>query len=161
MCVCVHARTLELVPGVEDTQVCRYGVESAAPDDVHTFVSCLAAVVQLHAFQKLYTPSRKQSQGRKDVNIRPGQIETQKDKSCLDAAKVAQRSVQLSESPEEPTGRRGAGCVAVCSSILNRVASDNGGKMSGSQERDNFNQLKLHHENQHASHLIRTQTQQS
>lgn len=133
VCVCVCARTLELVPGVEDTHVCRYGVESAAPDDVHTSVSCLAAVVQLHAFQKLYTTSRKQAHGRQDINIRPGQIETQNDKSCLDAAKVVQRLVQLSESPEEPTGRQGAGCASVCSSILNRVASDNGGKMSGSQ----------------------------
>lgn len=79
VCLCARARTLELVPGVEDTHVCRYGVESAAPDDVHTSVSCLAAVVQLHAFQKLYTPSRKRAHGRKYINIRPGQIEMQKE----------------------------------------------------------------------------------
>lgn len=49
------ARTLELVPGVEDPHVCRYGVEPTAPDDVDAFHGCLAAVVQLHALQKLHS----------------------------------------------------------------------------------------------------------
>ncbi len=37
--------TLELVPGVDDSHVCRYGVKSTASYDVHTIVSCLAVVV--------------------------------------------------------------------------------------------------------------------
>lgn len=64
-CACQHLLTLELVPGVEDSHVCRYRVESTAPNDVHTFVSCLAAVVQLHALQKLY----KARQKHKHTNI--------------------------------------------------------------------------------------------
>lgn len=47
--------TFELVSGVEDADVCRYRVESTAPNDVHTFVSCQTVVVQLHALQELYT----------------------------------------------------------------------------------------------------------
>lgn len=57
--VCVqistYVRTFELVSGVEDSHVRRYGVKSTASYDVHTFFSCLAAVVQLHALQKLNT----------------------------------------------------------------------------------------------------------
>lgn len=52
-------RTLELVPGVEDSHVRRNRVESTAPYDVHTFVSCLAVVVQLHALEKLHTATQK------------------------------------------------------------------------------------------------------
>lgn len=48
-------RTLKLVSGEKNSHVCRDGVEPAAPDDVHTLLSSLAAVVQLHALQKLST----------------------------------------------------------------------------------------------------------
>ena len=54
MCACQCVHTLELVPGVDDSHVCRYGVESTAPYDVYTFFSCLAVVVQLHSLQKLH-----------------------------------------------------------------------------------------------------------
>lgn len=50
-----RVHTLKLVPGVEDSHVGRYRVKSTAPDDVHTFVSCLTVVVKLHALQKLHT----------------------------------------------------------------------------------------------------------
>lgn len=53
VCCEVVVCTLKLVSGVEDPHVCRYGVEPAAPDDVHAFLGCLVAVVQLHALQKL------------------------------------------------------------------------------------------------------------
>lgn len=53
--MCGHLPTPELVSGVEDADVCRYRVESTAPNDVHTFVSCQTIVVQLHALQKLCT----------------------------------------------------------------------------------------------------------
>lgn len=55
LCVFQYACTFELVPCVEDSHVRRNGVESTAAYDVHTFVSCLAVVVQLHALQKLHT----------------------------------------------------------------------------------------------------------
>lgn len=57
MCLCAH--TLELVPGIKDAHVRRYGVKSTTSYDVHAFVSCLAAVVQLHALQKLCTAREK------------------------------------------------------------------------------------------------------
>lgn len=60
MCrLCHYLHTLELVSGVEDPHVCRNGVKSTAPNDVHTFFSCLAAVVQLHALQKLDNSRKK------------------------------------------------------------------------------------------------------
>lgn len=60
MCAGWHVHTFELVPGVEDSHVCRNGVKPTAPNDVDSFLSCLAAVVQLHALQKLYTDRKKQ-----------------------------------------------------------------------------------------------------
>lgn len=57
--LCHYLHTLELVSGVEDPHVCRNGVKSTAPNDVHTFFSCLAAVVQLHALQKLDNSRKK------------------------------------------------------------------------------------------------------
>lgn len=60
MCrLCHYLHTLELVSGVEDPHVCRNGVKSTAPNDVHTFFSCLAAVVQFHALQKLDNSRKK------------------------------------------------------------------------------------------------------
>ena len=53
MRVCVgvyeHVRTPELVPGIEHSHVSRDGVKAAASYDVHSLLSCLAVVVQLHA----------------------------------------------------------------------------------------------------------------
>lgn len=44
-----HVHTLELVPGVEDSHVCGNRVKATASYDVHSPLSCLAVVVQLHA----------------------------------------------------------------------------------------------------------------
>ena len=53
MDVCVgvyeHVHTPELVPGIEDSHVSRDGVKATASYDVHSLLSCLAVVVQLHA----------------------------------------------------------------------------------------------------------------
>ena len=53
MCVCLgvyeHVHTPELVPGIEDSHVSRDGVKATASYDVHSLLSCLAVVVQLHA----------------------------------------------------------------------------------------------------------------
>lgn len=46
--------TLELLPGVDDSHVCRNGVKATAADDVDSGVSRLTVVVQLHGLQELY-----------------------------------------------------------------------------------------------------------
>lgn len=40
--------TFELPLCVEDTQVCRYGVEATAADHIHSLVQRLSVVLQLH-----------------------------------------------------------------------------------------------------------------